>query len=139
MENATKALLIAAAILIAIVLIAVGIKVLSSTSGVTDEVGKVTEATGTAVFNSQFTDYEGTQTGTQVKALLNKVTATYRTGSSHQVTVTVLSGDGLTIGISDSSNEIATVRSNVKITSTYKIVVTDSNSDGYVDTVTISA
>ena len=72
MENATKALLIAASILIVIVLIAVGIKILASTQGVTDRVDEVSDIMAPAVFNSQFTDYEGTQTGAQVKSLLNK-------------------------------------------------------------------
>lgn len=41
MENATKALLIAAAVLIAIVLVALGVNLLRSTGDVSGEAGKV--------------------------------------------------------------------------------------------------
>lgn len=125
MENATKALLIAASVLIVIVLIAVGIKILGSTQGVTNDVGKVSEATQMSIHNSQFTDYEGTQSGAEVKALLNKVAASQRTGSEHVVSVS---------GVTD----IATYRAGININQTYSVVVSDTDGDGYVDTVSIS-
>lgn len=137
MENATKALLIAAAVLIAIVLIAVGIKILSSTQGVTGEVEKVSDAMGKSVFNSQFTDYMGTQNGTQVKSVLSKAAATYRSNSPRKVYVTVNGGAGLTGGTYNSANEIATVMSALKVTSNYTIGVT-YDSEGYVASITIN-
>lgn len=82
MENATKALLIAGSVLIAIVLIAVGIKILGSTSGVTDEVDQVSKSMETTMFNSQFTQYEGRQKGSAVKTLLTKIANYNRTASS---------------------------------------------------------
>lgn len=125
MENATKALIIAASVLIVIVLIAVGIKILGSTQGVSNEVDKVSDAMSKSVFNSQFTDYEGTQTGAQVKALLNKVVSTNRNGSTHVVNVS---------GVTD----ISTYRAGININQTYTVVVSDSDNDGYVDTVSIT-
>lgn len=125
LENATKALLIAAAVLIAIVLIAVGIKILSSTQGVTNSVGEVSDVMSKSVFNSQFTDYEGSQTGVQVKTLLNKVLTTHRKGSKHVVNVS---------GVSD----IDTYRANIVINKTYTVVVKDTNNDGFVDTILIN-
>lgn len=127
MENATKALLIAAAVLIAIVLIAVGIKILGSTQGVTDEVDKVSDAMGKSVFNSQFTDYEGTQTGAQVKALLNKAVATWRNGSTRKVTV---NGN-------NSANEIASYRASINVNSTYSVSF-GYDANGYVNSITIN-
>ena len=131
MENATKALLIAGAVLIAIVLIAVGIRILSSSQGVTNEVDKVSDAMGKSVFNSQFTDYEGTQTGAQVKALLNKVAATHRDGSR---TVDVING-GTTY---NTANSIATYRATISINSTYSVTVGYNTSTGYVNSITIA-
>ena len=72
MENATKALLIAAAVLIAILLISLGVGVFTTASeqmGNADlseyEVGK---------FNEKFTQYEGTnRSGADVNALLQTV------------------------------------------------------------------
>ncbi len=73
MENATKALLIAGSVLIAIVLIAVGLKILNSTSGVTEQVESVSTTMEVSMFNSQYTQYEGNIKGTQLKFLLQKV------------------------------------------------------------------
>lgn len=127
MENATKALLIAASVLIAIVLIAMGIKLLQPAAGTVDEVGKVTDTIAITSFNSQFTDYEGTQTGAEVKALLNKITATNRNESTHKISV-----NG-----SSSSTDIATYRAGININTTYTVEVSDSDGDGYVDTISI--
>lgn len=59
MENASKALIIAGAILIAILLISVGIVVLNSTSGVTDEAENLGDTMSVQVFNQQFAKYCG--------------------------------------------------------------------------------
>lgn len=86
---------------------------------------------GKSVFNSQFTDYEGTQTGAQVKELLNKAAATWRNDSSRKVNVT----KGETTY--SSANDIATVRSSINVNLTYTVSVTyDSN--GYVNSITIN-
>lgn len=127
MENATKALLIAASVLIVIVLIAVGIKLLGSTQGVTNEVGKVSDAMGRSVFNSQFIDYEGNQSGAQVKALLNKAAATWRGDSSRNVQVNSYS----------SANDIASYRSTININSIYSVTV-EYDTEGYVCKINIS-
>ena len=125
MENATKALLIAASVLIVIVLIAMGIKILGSTQGVTNSVDGVSDAMSKSVFNSQFTDYEGTQSGAEVKALLNKVSATQREGSTHKVNV-----EGYT--------DIAAYRASIKINKKYFVVVRDTDEDGFTDTISIT-
>ena len=75
MENASKALIIAGAILIAILLISVGIILVNAGKDVTE--------TGTAgmasqkiqSFNAQFTAYEGSQTGSKLKALIGTLIA----------------------------------------------------------------
>ena len=87
MENASKALIIAGAILIAILLISIGIILINS--------GRDVTSTGTAgmnsqkiqTFNSQFTVYEGTRKGSEVKSLINVVNASNATDSEHQVRV----------------------------------------------------
>lgn len=129
MENATKALLIAGSVLIAIVLIAVGIKILSSTQGVTNSVEEVSDSMSKSVFNSQFTDYDGTQTGAQVRALLNKIVATYRNGSSH--TVSVNNGSYKT------ADAIAELRALIEANGTYTVTV-KYGENGYVNDVTIT-
>ena len=59
MENATKALIIAAAILIAIVVIALGVRIMSSSSDTTDRVDTTATTTSIQSFNAQFNPYIG--------------------------------------------------------------------------------
>lgn len=130
MENATKALLIAGVVFVVILIIAIGIRIFGSTQGVTNEVDKVAGATAISVHNSQFTDYEGMQTGAQVKALLNKVAATHRSGNIH--TVNVISGEASY----SSADDIASYRANIKINSNYNVTV-GYDFEGYVNKVNI--
>ena len=76
MENATKALIIAAAILIAIVLISIGVFVLRQGQDAMKS-ADMSEAQIMA-FNSKFETYSGTQRGSQVNALLDRVIASNR-------------------------------------------------------------
>lgn len=126
MENATKALLIAASVLIVIVLIAVGIKILGSTQGVTNEVDKVSESLAISVHNSQFTDYEGTQKGAEVKALISKAIATWRNDSPRNVIVNSY----------NNVNDISSYRATISNTSTYTVTI-GYDSNGYVNSITI--
>lgn len=74
MENASKALLIAGSVLIAILLIAVGMKVFNSTTNTTDSAKTTMEATAIATFNNKFIPYIGTnKSGSQVRSLINVV------------------------------------------------------------------
>ncbi len=66
MENATKALLIAAAVLIAIVLIALGVNLLNAGSDTSDKAEQVSESISTSInsqaeqINSALSGYQGT-------------------------------------------------------------------------------
>ena len=87
MENASKALIIAGAILIAILLISIGVILINS--------GRDVTSTGTAGmtsqkiqgFNSQFTPYEGTKKGSEIKSLVSTASANNASDAEHQVTV----------------------------------------------------
>lgn len=142
MENATKALLIAASILIAIVLIAVGIKVLSATSGVTDSVDQVSTAMGASVFNSQFEAFEGRQTAAEVKALISKVLVTYRDGGEHKILVYTESDannkNGFNAGrnLWNDSTDIPGIVKKLQTSYTYTVSIKYAPT-GYVDEITI--
>lgn len=72
MENASKALLIAGAILIAIVLITLGVLILGKGQEVAKEADM--SATEISAFNAKFTQFEGTRVrGTVVKQLYREV------------------------------------------------------------------
>lgn len=71
MENATKALLIAAAILIAIVLVSIGVFVLRQGQ---DAMGSVNmNESEIMAFNARINTYEGTIRGSNVKSLYSRV------------------------------------------------------------------
>lgn len=75
MENASKALLIAGAILIVILLIGVGMMVFN---GAQESIGGAMDtmsAQEVQAFNSQFASYEGSIKGTAVKSLIQAVIA----------------------------------------------------------------
>ena len=73
MENATKALLIAAAVLVAILIISLGLVVYNMASETVDNAGNLDEYQ-IQQFNQKFKKYEGTSvSGSDVNALINTV------------------------------------------------------------------
>lgn len=76
MENATKALMIAGAVLIAIMIIGLGMSIYQSATGImNDTMGGLDELT-ISNFNNPLLEYEGNQRGSKVKQLISKVITT---------------------------------------------------------------
>ena len=71
MENASKALIIAGAILLAILIISLGILIYNQAAGIVNS-NSMSDVEITQ-FNAQFTQYQGTQSGTSVRSLLQEV------------------------------------------------------------------
>ena len=93
MENASKALIIAGAILLAILIISLGILIYNQASGVVtnnsmDEVSIQT-------FNNKFLQYAGEQKGSSVRALLSQINASNAT-DGNPATITPEWQDGVT-------------------------------------------
>ena len=134
MENATKALIIAGSVLIAIVLIAIGIKILSSTSNVTKQVDDTSKALEISVFNSQFLQYEGEQNKSQIRALLNLI---------RQVNTNKETKNQITIKYSKEgeAQDYDAVRSNINMLSNFerRTISFDYDEAGYINTVIIEA
>lgn len=87
MENATKALLIAGSVLIAILLIAMGVKIFSSTSSTVESTEATMNATAITSFNAQFTGYlNKSLTASQASTLVQKIIASNAVNKSHKVT-----------------------------------------------------
>ncbi|MBP3596714.1 MAG: hypothetical protein J6J60_04870 [Clostridia bacterium] len=78
MENASKALIIAGAILITLIIIGLGVAILGSTEGATDT--STFDAMQVSSFNNKFKPYEGTIVGSKVDALCDILIATARSG-----------------------------------------------------------
>ena len=85
MENASKALIIAGAILLAILLISLGIIIFSQAQDTINNSGMSQAELQT--FNQQFVKYEGAQKGTVVKSMMQEVLAVNANGSGYTITV----------------------------------------------------
>ncbi len=130
MENASKALIIAGAILISIILISIGIMVVSSSQGLTGQATETMNAQEIEAFNSQFTGFEGVQKGSQVKTLMTRIASSNASrDEDHQVTV------------KGPNNETTTdaIRSAVRATSNYTITFESDPTTALIKSVTITA
>lgn len=88
MENASKALLIAGAILIVILLIAVGMMVYQGAQGSINRAIGSMSSTEKDIHNAQFEPYIGNNmSGSNVRTLLSKVTTNNSNDSNVQVTI----------------------------------------------------
>lgn len=138
MENASKALIIAGAILLSILLIGLGMMVYSKAKGTLDDTGIDDVAVQT--FNSKFTDYEGTNvSGASVNALLTTIVNNNRTyngtDKSKQVNVTI-TGATLTTG-TDPSGSAPTATLKVPTGYSYTVTTAADTGSGYINAVTI--
>ena len=81
MDNASKALIMAGAILIAVMLISLGVLLYNRAQDVaTDSIGTI-DSIGVTAFNEQFTQYCGPRVrGSTVKTLIGKVNAAKKAG-----------------------------------------------------------
>ena len=152
MENASKALIIAGAILLSILIIALGIYVFNLARGQMNT--NQLEELDASTFNATFTYYEGKQLGSNVKALLDKVitNAASNKGAKEKLptveydnsnggpamTVTKVQFDGTEddAGIKTKNENISKIRSGISNTHTYMVDFSYSAS-GLVETITI--
>ena len=87
MENASKALIIAGAILLAILLISLGIMIYTQAQDTVQNSG-MTQASVTS-FNNQFTKYEGDIKGTMVRSMIQEVRAVNADTAENEITIKV--------------------------------------------------
>lgn len=132
MENATKALIIAAAILIAIVLISLGVYVLGIGQNAIQG-ADMTESEITT-FNAKFTPYEGNNVmGSKVNALLQAVATNNLTEGEDGKQVEIVGGTGYT----GDTGRITAVNNKVGTGRAYEVTSTP-NSTGLITTITIT-
>ena len=118
MENASKALIIAGSVLIAILLIAMGVRVLTSSQGTIDAHEGTMKTTEISAFNSKFTQFVGTNKNkARVVSMLNAIITNNATNQEHQVTVS--RGDPKTL-----INNVAE--------GAYSITILEYDSQGYI-------
>ena len=85
MENASKALIIAGAILISILLISVGIIIINAINNPIQSGVNEGNKEAIQMFNSNFVSYEGTQKGSNIRALASIINASNGSDNLHQV------------------------------------------------------
>lgn len=139
MENASKALIIAGAILLAILIISLGIMIYQQASGVVNN--NAMSEVDINSFNQKFLQYTGTNVrGAQVNALLNQIqtnNVTYQDDASRQVTVDT---SGATWNGTNPSGNLVGTGSIAKANTgaTYNVDYTIDSKTGLIDTITIS-
>ena len=140
MENASKALIIAGAILLAILIISLGIMIYQQASGVVNS-NSMSEV-DISTFNTRFTQYQGQNIrGAQVNALLDQIrnnNVTYQDDSSRQVEVEVTATNWQTGTKPDGVLTGSSTYSEAQTGETYTVKCTMDNKTGLVDLITIS-
>ena len=141
MENASKALIIAGAILLAIAIIGIGMYVFQMASGTINQANM--SAQEVDAYNAEFTKYEGTQNGSTVQALCNAIISHNNANEDNSkkviLTETACTGatvkdDGETKGTT--STEITTIKKTINSGTRYDIAF-DYTSTGLIKTISI--
>lgn len=84
MENASKALIIAGAILLSILIIAIGMYIYTSSQNTINEAGSQISATEIQAFNQTWEMYEGPQSGSNVRTLISKLASNATTNAEEE-------------------------------------------------------
>ncbi len=132
MENASKALLIAGAILIAILLIGIGMMVFGNIGGITAQSQQQMDSMEIQIFNSKFSSYAGNNvSGSNVKQLLNTIVA--HNASTTDISLKLsLTMETTKINEDKVKDEVSKIKANNR----YSVVFTPTSS-GFYTTVTI--
>ena len=145
MENASKALIIAGAILLSIAIIGVGMMVFQGVSETITGANLGPEEID--AYNREFRAYEGNQRGTQVRALCDRVSNHNRLAEDPSELIRVIMGeapDDLTApAVAEEGEtgttvaEINTVKSGILSGKTYTVTCSFDNSSGLVTQINI--
>ena len=141
MENASKALIIAGAILLAILIISLGIMIFNQASGVVNN--NAMDEVEISTFNQKFTQYEGTNVkGAQVNSLITQIiqnNVSTQSDTSKQVKLLVSATDwsGSTVDTATAITQ-STQAGKAQTGKTYTVVCSTNSKTGLIDTVTIS-
>ena len=132
MENATKALLIAAAVLVAILIISLGIGIFNMASEQVNNAGDLSEYE-VHKFNEKFRKYEGTTvTGSDVNALLDTV-FTHNNAQEDTSTCVEVTGDATV----DDSNALSTSPTKVSTGVRYTVKATYNTTTKLIESIEV--
>lgn len=129
MENASKALIIAGAILIAILLIGLGVLLIRNSTQPIEQAAKLGTQQTIESFNAKFTNYAGVQNSTNTKELITKI------ASSNGATNQKIEPLNCVVPNADVTN-LGSIQANILSNKTYSIQFSYA-SNGYINKVTI--
>ena len=133
MENASKAFIIAGAILISIVLIAVGVMVVSAANAPVETAGSKMSDIDKQIFNRDYTAYIGDKkSGSKVVSLLQAIQAN-NSNEETKAEIKVTYGEDQDKIV---ANDIASIINKIKSGKYYKVEA--NYTDGIIDTITIT-
>ena len=123
MENASKALIIAGAILLAILIIALGVYIFNQAKSTTN----VDELTNQQVqaHNNTFFNYEGSINGTQAKALIDAIRNNNQSMPDDGDILVTGKANGVTVTNSKDNTQLANLKNAFQTTSKYTVTITD--------------
>jgi len=143
MENASKALIIAGAILLSILIIGLGMFIYTQAANVMGDANLNKEQV--QAYNTQFENYEGKQSGTQVRALLSLIRSHNNANiddETLQVGVAKAIGtEGAAVaegGAQANLSNINTLRALIKAGKSYRVTFSYDSASGYITAVTIA-
>ena len=131
MENASKALIIAGAVLISILLIAFGVAMINAAQAPIDRSTESTAQQEAQIFNAKFSSYAGTRvSGSNVRSLLGIIN-TNNAQSSNPITVT-LNGTAI------DDDKVGAQIGGIVSTKTYNVSFGYDGETGFINTATIT-
>ena len=130
MENASKALIIAGAILLSILIIGLGMLVFNQAKEALS--GANLDSEKAAAFNSKFLEYCGTNiTGVQLKNLVDLV-------RDNNTTVATTENPTITLAGKSAAADLASYRNGIKNTTRYTVTATTYDTAGRITTITVT-
>lgn len=142
MENASKALLIAGAILIVILLIAVGMMVYRGAQGSINKAIGQMSSTEKDIHNSQFEPYIGSnKSGSEMRTLCSKVISNNSNSDNIKVKLTKITKNGadLTFGdTTENENELSSSMSAINTGASYKYNIEAIYSSGVITEIKVT-
>ena len=143
MENASKALIIAASVLVAILIVAMGVRIFNQAQNSADTTSL--DATEINIFNSKFERYSGNQIGSQVKSLISFAISNASTNKDDpsKLPDVYIGQNGQQLnnpakgGSDDYISVLSSIRNVVVSTHTYEVVIGYANT-GLINKITIN-
>lgn len=144
MDNASKALIIAGAILIAVMLVSLGVMLYNTAAGVAESTTGTVESLGIEGYNAQFNQYMGErQRAAVAQGLIDKV-ITNNANADTTISVQLIgtSGTGMTTNIAATNDQASLITMRNTITSkntVYKIEIGGYDTSGTINNIKITA